>query len=75
MKRKARIAVGNAIRDGIMVKADACFFCSATGALHAHHPDYSRPYDVFWLCPQCHGKLHTINGDFLRSAKSKKEAA
>ncbi len=64
--RKARIAVGNAVRDGRLEKADSCFFCGCGGALQAHHCDYSRPLDVFWLCPACHGKLHTLNGDFLK---------
>ena len=65
-KWKARNAVSNAVRDGRLAKADNCFFCGCDGKLHAHHHDYSRPLDVFWLCPSCHGKLHTINGDFLR---------
>lgn len=24
--------------------------------LHAHHPDYSRPLYVFWLCRSCHAQ-------------------
>lgn len=64
--RRARIAVGNAIRDGKMARGAECFFCGGSARLQAHHPDYSRPLDVFWLCASCHGKLHTINGDFLR---------
>ena len=65
-ERIARCAVNNAIRDGRMERGAECFFCGIDGKLHAHHCDYSRPLDVFWLCPACHGKLHTINGDFLR---------
>jgi hypothetical protein len=65
-KWKARHAVSNAVRDGRLVKGSSCFFCDATGKLHAHHYDYSKPLDVFWLCPPCHGKLHAINGDFHR---------
>lgn len=65
-KRIAHCAVNNAIRDGRMERGTECFFCGSDGRLHAHHFDYSRPLDVFWLCPSCHGKLHTVNGDFLR---------
>lgn len=68
-KRKAQVTVGNAIRDGKIKKGSECFFCGKADKLHAHHPDYSRPFDVFWLCPPCHGKLHTINGDFLKKNK------
>jgi hypothetical protein len=25
---------------------------------HAHHLDYTRPYDVEWLCPGCHMRKH-----------------
>ena len=28
------------------------------GVAHAHHEDYSKPYDVVWLCPPCHRNLH-----------------
>jgi len=68
--KKARTAIGNALRSGKITKADACFFCHKDCALQAHHSDYSRPLDVFWLCASCHGKLHTINGDFLKDSKS-----
>ena len=66
-KYVARNAVNNAIRAGRLIRADSCFFCPQTHALHAHHHDYSKPLDVFWLCPKCHGKLHMINGDLHRS--------
>lgn len=71
---KARNFVSNGLRDGKIKKADNCFFCGASGKLHAHHHDYSRPLDVFWLCPSCHGKLHVINGDFLHRNKAAREA-
>ena len=69
-ERLARIAVGNAVRDGKITKGEACFFCGCGGKLHAHHHDYSKPLDVFWLCPACHGKLHTVNGDFLKENRT-----
>lgn len=75
MKRKAHNAVNNALRDGKLAKAEGCFFCAKTDGLQAHHPDYRRPFDVFWLCSACHGKLHTINGDFHRSRQSSNDEA
>lgn len=65
-KVKARSAVSNAIRGGKLTRGTECFFCGNAGKLHAHHHDYSKPFDVFWLCPPCHGKLHIINGDLQR---------
>lgn len=67
-KYKARNAVNNAIRDGRITRGTECYFCASTGRLHAHHEDYDHPLDVVWLCPSCHGKLHTIKGDFRRKA-------
>lgn len=66
-KYRARNAVSNSLRDGKIEKPKTCFFCSAETKLQAHHHDYSKPLDVFWLCAPCHGKLHTVNGDFLKS--------
>ena len=65
-KFRARTAVSNAIRDGKLVRGDTCFFCGGDQRVQAHHHDYSRPLDVYWLCAACHGKLHAINGDFHR---------
>lgn len=67
-KYKARVAVGNALRAGRLQKDSNCFFCDAATALQAHHHDYTKPLDVFWLCSRCHGKLHVINGDFHKKA-------
>jgi len=68
-KRKARHAVSNAIRDGKLARGVECYFCGSADRLHAHHEDYDHPLDVVWLCSSCHGKLHTIKGDFRRAAK------
>lgn len=67
-KWKARHAVNNAIRDGKLDRGTECFFCGSDQRLHAHHEDYDHPLDVVWLCSSCHGKLHTIKGDFRRAS-------
>jgi hypothetical protein len=60
-KVRARHKVRNAVRDGRLTKPDRCEDCgrsSSTRELHAHHDDYSKPMEVRWLCPSCHGKEH-----------------
>lgn len=55
-KRRAEIAVGNAIRDGRLVRAQYCQRCGRSGGIEAHHPDYSKCLEVQWLCTTCHGE-------------------
>lgn len=56
--RKARVVVGNAIRDGILIRPDNCERCVQVIHTDAHHEDYSKPLDVVWLCEPCHGMRH-----------------
>lgn len=59
VKRRAHIKVGNAVRDGILLKPVSCQICGATDRrLHGHHEDYSRPLEVIWVCPPCHREFH-----------------
>jgi hypothetical protein len=47
-KRKARVIVGNAIRDGRLIRKP-CEVCGLEKS-EAHHADYSKPLEVRWLC-------------------------
>jgi len=53
----ARYKVSNAIRDG-RLKRLPCLVCGDTA--EAHHPDYSRPLDVMWLCQPHHKETHAL---------------
>jgi len=65
-KYKAKIALGNAVRDGKISKATKCESCGDSHYwLHGHHDDYSLPLDVRWLCPPCHFAWHKENGEGL----------
>ena len=55
-KIAARQALGVAVRTG-QIRKRPCEHCGAK-KVHGHHPDYSRPLDVVWLCPPCHRKEH-----------------
>ncbi len=55
-RRKAQIAVGNAIRDGRLIRG-LCFVCGSE-KVEGHHYDYSKPLDVVWVCRQHHCDIH-----------------
>jgi len=39
-------------------KKHYCDICGTEENIHGHHPDYSKPLDVIWLCKSHHDKLH-----------------
>lgn len=56
-RRRARTAVGNALRDGRLTRGP-CELAGngeCRGRVEAHHEDYERPLDVRWLCAKHHG--------------------
>ena len=60
-KRKAQIAVGNALRDGKLDKPTCCEHCGTSEKkIQGHHWSYEPEHwlDVIWLCTSCHGKEH-----------------
>lgn len=44
----------NAQRDGKLHKPACCEGCGLPKRLEKHHPDYSQPLLVVWLCKPCH---------------------
>jgi hypothetical protein len=64
IKRLASTIVGNAVRDGRILKPSDCSSCgSEPKRLHGHHDDYAYPLVVRWLCPGCHSEWHKKNGE------------
>ena len=57
-----RWAVANAIRR----QAQPCFVCGQKA--DAHHPDYSAPLSVSWLCRPHHAQLHKEHRERIRDA-------
>jgi hypothetical protein len=55
-KEYARGKVAAEVKAGRLVPLP-CTRCSATPT-EAHHPDYSKPLDVIWLCRPCHLQEH-----------------
>lgn len=64
IKKAASTMVGNAVRDGKLLKPDSCEACGNTpNRLHGHHDDYAFPLSVRWLCSRCHTAWHAKNGE------------
>ncbi|HXJ61921.1 MAG TPA: hypothetical protein VNU68_35225 [Verrucomicrobiae bacterium] len=68
-KVAARTAVSAAIKAGKITKKP-CERCGEAKT-HAHHPDYSKPLDVIWLCHICHAAEHgrLVNPQLLRKVE------
>jgi hypothetical protein len=65
-KHAARQLILWSVKTGVLKRPEACERCGDVPPprrLHAHHPDYSRPLDVVWLCSMCHGEEHRKTRD------------
>ena len=67
-KYQARTLVGNAVRDGRLIRPDKCECCARDYRIQAHHDDYSKPLEVVWLCTICHGERHRELNAIRRAA-------
>jgi hypothetical protein len=55
---KARYQFRNAVKLGKIMRPKSCSLCGKRCKPHGHHEDYSKPFDVVWVCRKCHGILH-----------------
>lgn len=55
-KAKARSKLREAVRHG-RLERQPCLICGIL-PVDAHHPDYSKPLDVMWLCRRHHQDEH-----------------
>ncbi len=55
-RMRAKMLVKNAIARGLLIR-QPCSECGDPKG-EAHHPDYSRPLDVIWLCRKHHIAAH-----------------
>lgn len=70
-RARAHDAVNNAVRDGRLIPWPVCAVPDCCGRPEAHHPDYSRPLDVVWLCDHHHRAAHHLQ-KLLDAASVKK---
>jgi hypothetical protein len=58
---RANMKVARALRTGRLEKLP-CWTCGESD-VEAHHPDYSRPLSVVWLCAVHHKEIHLAYPD------------
>jgi hypothetical protein len=52
---RAHHLVSKAVSRGALVRPAQCEWCSTSSRrIEATHGDYSKPYEVIWLCTPCH---------------------
>ena len=56
-KAIAHYVLSNAVRDG-KLKRKPCEICGSIVKVEGHHPDYSKPLCVVWLCEKHHKEVH-----------------
>jgi hypothetical protein len=59
-KAAAHTILNDAVKAGRITRPDTCP-CGNQNP-EAHHSDYSKPLMVYWLCSECHKKLHRKDG-------------
>jgi ribosomal protein S27AE len=47
-----------AVKAGRVAKPSQCSVCGSGVRVQGHHEDYTKPYDVEWLCHRCHNIKH-----------------
>jgi hypothetical protein len=47
-----------AVRSGKLARPSNCQCCGVGCIPHGHHTDYTKPFEVEWLCVDCHLAAH-----------------
>lgn len=73
-KRQCHLSLASAIAKGTVVKSASCQSCGTSdGRIHGHHPDYTKPLDVMWLCASCHFRQHRLEREQFRRQEHRAE--
>jgi hypothetical protein len=56
-KRSAHREVEYAIKTGKLFR-QPCERCGEAERVQAHHDDYSKPFEIMWLCQRHHRERH-----------------
>lgn len=61
-KTRANKLVAKALRQRVLKPPLKCEGCGKKKRVIAHHPDYTSPLSLMWLCHKCHYAWHRLNG-------------
>jgi hypothetical protein len=61
-KTRAQNLLNYSVRKGLMARGP-CDVCGTDQKVHAHHHDYTKPYEVRWLCFKCHKDSHPVGDE------------
>jgi len=56
-KAAAQNKLNRAVAGGVITR-QPCAVCGSADSVQGHHPDYTKPLDVVWLCRSCHFSHH-----------------
>jgi hypothetical protein len=59
-QHKASQLLRAAVKTGKIIRPLNCEKCGKRTKIHGHHPDYSKPLKVKWLCALCHTWEHKM---------------
>jgi hypothetical protein len=57
-RKNARLAVIKAVKRGQIKRSPFCLLCWKVCKTEGHHPDYSKRFEIVWLCGDCHRFIH-----------------
>jgi len=59
LKIRSRHFISHALEDGKIIKPKYCSLCNKKSkSIYAHHPDYTQPFYIIWVCLKCHHQIH-----------------
>ena len=65
---KAEGMLNEALRTGRITRPSKCSMCGKDCIPQGHHWDYTKPFDVIWVCEKCHSDIHRKVRELLRIA-------
>ena len=58
-----RTLVRKLLRESILIRPEKCQICNnkdiSGRAIHGHHYDYFKWFNLVWCCEKCHKRIHS----------------